>query len=105
RRDHLDDAELGLERLDLALQEAPLLARGVVLGVLLEVAMLARRGDPADDLGPGRLERFELGLQPRQALLGHLDRIVLARPTRGALCRISRRGVDLADASARSRPP
>src|SRR4029453_13529513 len=40
--------QLGLERLDPSLEEALLLASGVVLRILLEVSVFARRRDPLD---------------------------------------------------------
>ena len=60
-----------LDRLDPPLEERLLLARGVVLGVLLEVAVLLGRPDAGDDLralDQGQL--VELGAQPRLAVRG-----------------------------------
>src|SRR5690606_26552667 len=71
---HVDDLrvrEFALELLDAALDEALLLARGVVLGVLLEVAVRARLGDRLDHRRPlVRLEVVEFGAQALRALGG-----------------------------------
>ena len=53
--------ELRLDLLDAALDEALLLARGVILGVFAQVAVRARLGDRLDDARP------LLGLQPLAA--------------------------------------
>src|SRR5690606_35721865 len=51
--------------------EALLLAGGVVLGVFLQVAVLARLGDRGDDFRPlDRLEPFQLRAQALGALVG-----------------------------------
>ena len=55
-------ASLRLDLLDAALDEALLLARRVVLGVLRQVAVGARFRDGLDDARPG------LGLQPLEFL-------------------------------------
>ena len=78
RRDDDRDLELRLERLDPRLEEPLLLARGVVLGVLLEVAVLAGRRDPPDDLRPLGDQLVELRLEPREALGRELDRLAAA---------------------------
>ena len=61
--------ELRLDLLDAALDEALLLACGVVFGVLAQIAVRARLGDRLDDaralLG---LEPLQLGAQPFRAL-------------------------------------
>ena len=51
-------ASLRLDLLDAALDEALLLARGVIFGVLRQIAVAARLGDRLDDA------RALLGLQP-----------------------------------------
>ena len=62
--DDLRVRELGLDLLDTALGETLLLLGGVVFGVLLEVAMLARLGDRLDDARPVLcLETLQLGLE------------------------------------------
>ena len=62
----------GLEFLDAALDEALLLARGVVLGVFLQVAVRARLGDGLDDARALlALEAFQFLAQALGALLGH----------------------------------
>ena len=73
RRRFDDDrrAEARLDRLDPALEERLLLAGGVVLGVLLEVAVLLGGPDPGEDLrppDPGQL--VELGPEAGIALGG-----------------------------------
>ena len=65
-----------LERLDPTLEERLLLAGRRVVGVLLEVAELLGRADPADDLGPRDLGQLaQLVAQPRLALGGQGDRL------------------------------
>src|SRR5690606_36061808 len=72
---HVDDVgvrEFALELLDAAFDEALLLTRGVVLGVLLEVAVRTRVGDRGDHLRAlDRTELLELGAQPLRAGQGH----------------------------------
>src|SRR5690606_22665840 len=67
--DHLRMRQLALELLDAALDEALLLARGVVLGVLFQVAVRTRLGDGIDD---GRsldaLQLFQLRAQALRSL-------------------------------------
>ncbi len=91
----LDDdgvAELRLDGLDPALQERLLLARGRVVRVLLEVAELLGRADPADDLGPLlRRQDGPLGLEPGDAVRGQVD---LLRARIGARDRGRRRRRD-----------
>ena len=92
-RRRLDDdrrPQPGLDRLDPPLEERLLLAGGVVLGVLLEVAVLLGGPDPGDDLralDPGQL--VELGPQPRLALGASAPR---PRPTGGRRREPLRRG-------------
>src|SRR3546814_3913107 len=50
--DLLRAAELGLDFLDASFVEAVLFARGVIFGVFLEVAVLARLFDRRNDLRP-----------------------------------------------------
>jgi hypothetical protein len=55
---------IALKLLDAALDEALLFARGVVFGVLGQVAMLARLGDGADDgRTVHRLQLLQFGIQ------------------------------------------
>src|SRR5690606_23968815 len=71
---HVDQVgvrQLALQLLDAALDEALLLARGVVLGVLLEVAVGAGLGDGGDHFRP--LHRLEVVKLLAQAL-GALER-------------------------------
>ena len=92
-----------LDRLDPALEERLLLPGGVVVGVLLEVAVLLGRPDPGDDLAAADVRQLvELGPQPRGAVggerLGGDDRRCGRRPGRGG-CRGSAdaaRGVGVA---------
>ena len=86
-----------LDRLDPALQERLLLARGVVVGVLLEVAELLRRPDPRDDLGPpdpGRARRARPGGAPRRRRSAprrpRAARVRSPRPRRGRRARLPR---------------
>src|SRR5258706_15695874 len=74
RIDDLSGPQACLDRLDAALEEGLLLAGRVVLGVLLEVAVLLGGADPGDHLWPlDSSQLVELGSQPRRAL----DRQVL----------------------------
>src|SRR6185437_4019643 len=64
RIDHLRIRELRLELDDAALDEALALARGLILGVLGDVALRARFRDGGDDAGPvHRLQAVELGAE------------------------------------------
>ena len=88
-----------LERLDATLEERLLRAGRVVLGVLLEVAVLTRGLDSLDDLGPldaGQL--VELDLEPgeiRARELNRLERPAQAlRPDPGARARGRRPGAN-----------
>ena len=74
-RDDDGDLELRLDRLDAALEEPLLLPRGVVLGVLLEVAVLARGGDALDDIGSLRDELGQLRLDPLEPFGRQVDRL------------------------------
>src|SRR3546814_13576660 len=63
--------QLALELLDAALDEALLLARGVVLGVFLQVAVRTRFGDRVDHRRAlDRLEFVQLRAQALRALGG-----------------------------------
>ena len=76
--------QLALDLLDAALDEALLLARCVVLGVLFQVAVRTRLGDRRDDgRAFHRLESLQLGAQAFCALDGHrvfFHCHILARP-------------------------
>src|SRR6056297_2147439 len=62
--DHLGEAEDALDLLEATLDEGLLLLGGMILGILAEIAMLARLGDGADDGGAlDRLEVLELLFQ------------------------------------------
>src|SRR5690606_3082009 len=64
--------QLALQLLDPAFDEALLLARGVVLGVLLEVAVATRLGDGRDHFRTlDRLEVVKLLAQALGAFQGH----------------------------------
>jgi hypothetical protein len=78
---HVDDlgiGQLGLDVFDAPLDKALLLARGVILGVLLQIAMGARLGDGLDDpRALDFLQMLQLGAQLLSAsgcqrYLGHL---------------------------------
>ena len=70
--DHLRAGDLVLELGQPALDEALALARGVVLGVFGEIAMLARLGDGADHLGAGHgLEMPQFLFHLGEALFGN----------------------------------
>src|SRR5262249_52683601 len=72
RVDDLGVGELHLDLLNAALDEALLLARRVVLGVLRQVAVAARLGNGLDDRRARlRLEALELGAQRLGAAQRH----------------------------------
>jgi hypothetical protein len=63
-----------LERLDPTLDEAELLASSVVLGILLEIAVLAGRGDSPDRSRPADgTQLVQLGLEALVAVGRQLD--------------------------------
>ena len=67
-------ADLGFELGQAPLDEALALARGVVLRVLGQVAVLAGFGQGLDDARPlDRLQTIELRLEPVQAFFGHWE--------------------------------
>jgi len=70
--DHLGARNLILKLEHAALDEALALARGVVLGILRDIAVLARLGDRADDRGTfDRLQLLELLFKPLEAFRRH----------------------------------
>jgi len=72
RIDHLGAVDLALQIVDAPLDERLLLARGVILGVLRQIAVRARLGDRLDDGGPlHALEAVELVPQPLEARARH----------------------------------
>src|SRR5690606_21905332 len=69
--DHFGERQRRLQLIDAALDETLLLAGGVVLGVLLEVAVRARLGDRLHDARAlDRLQPIELFAQAFDAALG-----------------------------------
>src|SRR5690606_28847950 len=74
RIDHFRMRERPFEFLDAALDEALLLAGGVVFGVLLQVTVRPRFGDRIDDGRTlDRLELLQLFAQTLGAAYGHRD--------------------------------
>ncbi len=96
------DLELGLERPDPALEEPLFFARSVVLGVLLEVAVLPGGRDPPDHLGALHQQGVQLALEPLEALGRQVDG--LGGAARRALGGIGGGGGDPSRAPAGSGP-
>ena len=70
--DDLRGAELALDLADAPFDEALLLARGVILGVLRKIAVAARLGDGLDDIRARfGLQLLQLGAQRLGATHGH----------------------------------
>src|SRR5262249_14279680 len=83
-------AEHLLELPDASLVGALLVLGRVVAAVLLQVALVASRADPIDDLGAqGATPLLELGIEPVEGLLGQPDHAeLLERRVDTRLCRV-----------------
>src|SRR5580765_2131774 len=87
RVDDLRGRELALDLEDAAFDEALLVLRRLVLGVLRQVALRARLGDGLDDgvtldvLQPGKLFRELLGAADREGNGGHDEQTSIAKIT------------------------